>query len=195
MSVRALVRSSDDIFRMPSIEARATQSNCYYYCCWYYCSYAMCVGQHSWHQSWAASSCYFPSQPTSVLLWGKQAQSLKSAVEARSPDMESVERQEQMAFGLCAGGFLFPITWVLGVFAIIMAPCAQPVMQSLRKPTGPTAWKRQLEGAHFKGSTAGVTSRDLKFHCWLCPHESGIIWFISLPISPNRTWDGVQPKA
>lgn len=104
MSVRAVVRSSDDIFRMPSIEAHATPSNCYEHCCWYYCSYAMCVGQHGWHQSWAAPSCYFPSQPTSVVLWGKQAQFLKSAEEARSPDMESVERREQMAFGaLCWG--------------------------------------------------------------------------------------------
>lgn len=99
----------------------------------------MYVGQHSWHQSWATTSCYFPSQPTSLVLWGKQAQSLKSAEEARSPDTESVERQEQMAFGLSARGILFPIAWVLGVSANIMAPCAWPVMQSLGKSAGLTA--------------------------------------------------------
>lgn len=93
---------------MPSIEARATQGNCCY-CRWCAGSSVECVGQHSWHRIGAAPSCEFPSQPTSAV-WGRaQAQSLKSAKPARSPDTESVERWEQMAFGLCAGGFLFPI--------------------------------------------------------------------------------------
>ena len=117
------------MFRMPSVEAHATQGNCYCYCRWYCCSYMMCWAAQL-APDWGAPSCYFLSQPTSVVLWvegGEQAQSLTSAKAARSPGAESVERREQMAFGLRAGGFLFPTAWVLRASA----------MPSLGKPAGP----------------------------------------------------------
>lgn len=140
---------------MPSIEAHATQDDCCCCCHWYAGSYVECVGQHSWYRIGAAPSCEFPSQPTSAVLGRAQAQSLKSAKPARSPDTESVERREQMAFGLCAGEFLFPTAWVLGASVNVMAPCAKSVTPSLGKPAGrllrPPARKGQLEGAHFPG--------------------------------------------
>lgn len=79
-----------------------------------------------------------------------------------------------MAFGLCAGGFLFPRASVN-----VMAPCAVSAVQSLGKPAGPPAQEGQLEGAHFKGQAAGVTSGDLEFHSWLRPHEFRVDSYLS----------------
>lgn len=86
---------------------------------------------------------------------GNQTQFFQPAKAARSPDAESVERREQMAFALCAGGFLFPRAWLLGASLNIMAAYARSVRQSLEEPAGrllsPAVQEGGLEGAHFMG--------------------------------------------
>lgn len=92
---------------MSSIEAQATHDSWYYYCCRYCCSYLMCTGPHGQQQI----GLLFPAvslHSQHLQCWGNWTQLLKPAKAARSPDMESGERREQMAFALCAGGFLFP---------------------------------------------------------------------------------------
>ena len=59
-----------------------------------------------------------------------------------------------MAFALCAGGFLFPRAWLLGVSLNIMVACVRPVVQSLGESAGrllsPAVQEGGLEGAHFQ---------------------------------------------
>lgn len=91
--------------------------------------------------------------------------------------MESVARQEQMAFTLCARGFLFPRAWLLGVSLNIMAAYVRSVMQSPEEPAGrllsPTVQEGELEGAHFGGQTADVANGDVSLTSGSAPMNRG----------------------
>lgn len=97
--------------------------------------------------------------------------------------MESGERQEQMAFALCAGGFLFPRAWLLGASLNIMAAYARSVMQSLEEPAGrllsPAVQEGGLKDAHFKGQTADVANGDMSLTPGSVPTNLGLIQILA----------------
>lgn len=107
----------------------------------------------------------FPSTASICSVGGNQTQFFQPAKAARSPGMESVVRQEQMAFALYARGFLFPRAWLLGVSLNIMAAYVRSVMQSPEEPAGrllsPTVQEGELEDAHFGEQIADVAAGDV----------------------------------
>lgn len=169
------------MFRMPSVEAHATQGNCYCYCRWYCCSYMMCWAAQL-APDWGAPSCYFLSQPTSVVLGVGGGTGPVPYIGQGSQKPRHRISGEAGTDGLWTACWGISVSYSMGPQGVCKhnGSMCEVCNAVIGKASRPPAQEGQLEGTHFKGQAAGVMSGDLEFYSWLCPHELRADSYLSL---------------